>query len=117
MVKNTVKELIVRTVLRILEDKECLIFLFGSQLNKVIPSSSDIDVGLLSEGKIDDHKLALIKNELAEKAKTLRKIDIIDFGRVDDSVFLENALRRIKIWHQTAQSKTYLNNLMKHSIA
>ncbi|PIS29170.1 hypothetical protein COT42_06075 [Candidatus Saganbacteria bacterium CG08_land_8_20_14_0_20_45_16] len=115
MVKDEVKDLTVKIVLEHLKTKECLIFLFGSQLNPSVLKGSDIDVGLLCEGKIDDHKLALIKNELEEKARTLRKIDIIDFRKVDDKVFLENALGRINIWHQTPRSKTFLTSLMKPS--
>jgi hypothetical protein len=48
----------------------------NNQFNKIVPPSSAIDVGLLWREKFDEHKLARIKNEITEKAKTLRKIFI-----------------------------------------
>ena len=110
---SDVKVIVLRVILNYLPQKNVFIFLFGSQVSKEEFSASDIDVGLLCDDKVDNSILVKIKDEIAEKVRTLRHIDLIDFNTVNDKLFLESALRRIIIWHETPKSKIYLDNLKK----
>jgi uncharacterized protein len=106
------KKSILEIIFKYVAKDTCAVFLFGSLAqNKVYPSS-DIDIGIISDKPLDNSTLVKIKEEL-EEAKTLRDIDIVDFLSLRDKDFLKIALKEVKIWHQTARSKVYLQNLKK----
>jgi hypothetical protein len=47
--------------------------------------------------------MAALREELTEKASTLRRIDPVDFRQVTDPVFLKNALGEAKCAHMCAR--------------
>lgn len=106
------KSAILDIILKKLNKETTAVFLFGSFANEEIYPSSDIDIGVIADNPIPRALISTIKDEL-ETVKTLRDIDVIDFGAITDKVFLKEALQEIVIWHQTKQSKTYLDNLRK----
>jgi predicted nucleotidyltransferase len=106
------KKQILKIIFKYIPKETCMVFLFGSfAQNKVYPSS-DIDIGLLSYRSLENSTLVKIKEEL-ERVKTLRHIDVVDFSTIQDKNFLKIALKEVKIWHQTKNSKAYLSNLKK----
>ena len=110
IVLENVKKCVVETIGRYVSLEECVIFLFGSQADNGADHTSDIDIGIIAGEEISDTVLALIRDAVEEKAKTLRKIDIVDFLKVRDHIFCKEALRRIKLWHETKKSIKYLSN-------
>jgi|GEM_PF-3227118 len=63
---------------------------------------SDIDIGIISEDEISDAVFLSLCDDLNYEADTLKKIDLVDFGKVDNR-FRNFALESIEIWH-TAES-------------
>src|SRR3989339_1312182 len=108
-VLSDIKKTVLDVVFKYLPRETTLIFLFGSQVKKNTFGASDLDIGILSENKIDNSILVKIKNEIIDQARTLRNIDIIDFAAAHDKLFLESSLKEIQIWHKTSTSKTYLD--------
>jgi predicted nucleotidyltransferase len=67
-------------------------FIFGSQANRDALVRSDIDVGILADGRISAINLHKITNAI-ENLPMLYNIDLVDFSDVDDqfkSVALKN---------------------------
>mgnify|MGYP006277221781 FL=1 len=57
-----------------------LIYVFGSYSKNRERKNSDIDIAYLSEKKIDEYKLFLLAQELADKLN--QEVDLIDIKRV-----------------------------------
>jgi len=106
------KSAILDIIFKNLKKENIAVFLFGSFAQNDVYPSSDIDIGIIADKPIDHVILSKIKDNL-ESVKTLRDIDVVDFSSVTDTVFLKESLREIDVWHQTKQSKTYLDNLRK----
>jgi len=110
--KNIKKE-VLNIVFKHLSLEDSVVFLFGSFAQGKFNRGSDIDIGIICDKKINRAKLAVIKSDLEEGVKTLRKVDVVDFYNIKDKDFLEITLRKVEIWHQTRKSKAFLNNLKK----
>jgi len=70
-------------VRRHLPEKSVRILLFGSWATLESAPTSDIDVGILGEGPVDDITVARIREEI-DRLPTLRKVDVVDLWTVDD---------------------------------
>ncbi|MBI1883443.1 MAG: nucleotidyltransferase domain-containing protein [Chlamydiae bacterium] len=114
MVSDAVKTSILSVLFKYLPKEEVVIFLFGSFAKGEMDSSSDIDIGLLSDQPLERSVLARVRDDLGEHVQTLRNVDVIDFSNITDPVFLKEALQEIEIWHQTQKSRVCLDNLRKH---
>jgi predicted nucleotidyltransferase len=59
-------------------------FFFGSQVQGDARKGSDLDVGIKINEEEQSNKIARIRNEI-DDLPTLRKIDVVDFNKVDDT--------------------------------
>lgn len=73
------------------------VFLFGSAASGNITRSSDIDIGLLSNYKINRDLIFRIQDEIEESIVPF-KVDIVDFQDVSKD-FREYAMKRIIKWN------------------
>jgi predicted nucleotidyltransferase len=112
MVSDALKDQILNIVFQYVNPDQTAIFLFGSFARAEARRSSDIDLGILSD-QITLDQLAGLRDALNEDATTLRRIDLVDFNRVADRVFLKNALKETKLWYQGKDCKTTLSDLKK----
>lgn len=92
------------TIFRYLNPETTTVFLFGSQAEHKSAGYSDIDVGIIGQGGVDDATFAELCHSLNNEVDTLKRIDLVDFDRVDES-FREFALKEIEIWHTAPSSK------------
>jgi len=65
---------------------------------------SDIDIGIISGDEISDAVFVSLCEDLNYEADTLKKIDPVDFNKVD-SAFRNFALENIEIWHTAGNLK------------
>jgi len=80
-------------------DKEIVtVFLFGSRTGKEYNHGSDIDIGFMSNKKLDRNIFNRINEEL-ERSIVPYHVDLIDFGNVDKN-FRKIALEKIEIWNR-----------------
>ena len=110
--KTIPKEQILKIIFKYIAEDNCTVFVFGSLAQNKLYPSSDIDIGVVCDKPLKNSILVRMKEEL-QCVKTLRDIDIVDFLSVQDRDFLKIALREVKIWHQTQNSKVYLDNLKR----
>jgi predicted nucleotidyltransferase len=111
MIDEKLKNQILNIIFKFINKDECMIFLFGSFKKGRVNQSSDIDIGIICNEKLDPILVQRIKHELNEKVWTLREIDFIDFNSVNDIVFLKSALKEVDIWHKGKKLKINLENL------
>jgi predicted nucleotidyltransferase len=74
----------VKIIRRYLPGEEFEIVLFGSWARGDAQETSDIDLGLVGPESVDDMMLLRIKDEI-EAIPTLRRIDVVDLSKTDDS--------------------------------
>lgn len=82
---------VVRIVREHLPDRPYHVLLFGSWATLQSLPTSDIDVGILGPGPLDDLVMARIREQI-DRLPTLRKIEIVDLWSVEDR-FRERAER------------------------
>jgi len=78
----------VKIIRRHLPAREFEIVLFGSWVRGDARETSDIDIGVAGPKPVDDVTLLRIKSEI-EGIPTLRRIDIVDLSKADDTFRLE----------------------------
>lgn len=106
------KQQILEFIFRCIPKDNCAVFLFGSFAQSNAYSASDIDIGIVCNKSLENSIMVKIKEEML-KVKTLRDIDIVDFTSLQDKDFLRLALKEVKVWHQTRNSRVYLDNLKR----
>lgn len=74
---------IVRIVRQHLPEASYRILLFGSWATLESLPTSDIDVGILGPGPVDELVMARIREEV-DRLPTLRKIEVVDLWSVED---------------------------------
>ena len=93
------KEEVIREILDIIHRHlprgEFKVMLFGSWAKDTAAPTSDIDIGILGPSPIDEMLLLRIKGEI-RAIPTLRRIDIVDLNRSDES-FREEVLSYAKV--------------------
>lgn len=92
------REAILHIILEKLGVEDCIIFLFGSQVDARGLTSSDIDIGILSYHEISAKDFVELENDLNTEIPLLGKIDLVDFATVSVKVRKE-ALKEIEVWH------------------
>ena len=85
-------------VLDYLKDEEVKIVLFGSRARKDSSIFSDVDIGVMSYGKLDETRLILLR-EKVENLNIPYKVEIVNFSEVSPE-FKEEALREIIVWKE-----------------
>ncbi|MCB4755755.1 MAG: nucleotidyltransferase domain-containing protein [Elusimicrobia bacterium] len=90
--------LINRIILKHVDPKETLVFLFGSRARGGFHRAADYDVGLYNTKKIPLATIAKIKDELEDHPIPV-DVDIVDFSSVPEE-FKRLALKEVKIWNQ-----------------
>jgi predicted nucleotidyltransferase len=71
-----------------------LIYIFGSMVKNRVRNDSDIDIAILTEKQIDEYKLYMISQKLADELK--REVDIVDLKNAS-TVFKAEILRTGKL--------------------
>jgi predicted nucleotidyltransferase len=71
-----------------------LIYIFGSMVKNRVRNDSDIDIAILTEKQIDEYKLYMISQKLADELK--REVDIVDLKNAS-TVFKAEILRNGKL--------------------
>ncbi len=71
-----------------------LIYIFGSMVKNRVRNDSDIDIAILTEKQIDEYKLYMISQQLADELK--REVDIVDLRKAS-TVFKAEILRTGKL--------------------
>jgi uncharacterized protein len=85
-------------VLSIIDKEIVTVFLFGSRAGKDFKHGSDLDIGFISNKKLEGNIFSRI-NEAVEKSFIPYHVDLIDFGKVDEN-FRRIALEKIEIWNK-----------------
>jgi len=62
----------------------CEIRAFGSRVNRTNREYSDLDLAIVSEGKIDNRTLWKIKNALMESRLPFR-VDVLDYNAISEN--------------------------------
>jgi predicted nucleotidyltransferase len=82
-----------------------LIYIFGSMVKNRVRNDSDIDIAILTEKQIDEYKLYMISQKLADELK--REVDIVDLKNAS-TVFKAEILRNGKlIYNSDNQEKMH----------
>lgn len=103
-IPRIIREQIIEILFRRISPETTTVFLFGSLAENTDMKYSDIDIGIVSEDEISDVVFLSLCDDLNYKADTLRKIDLVDFNKVD-SAFRKFALENIEIWHTAENLK------------
>ncbi len=103
-VPRIIRERIMKVLFRHLNPDTTTVFLFGSFAENTDMKYSDIDIGIISGDEISDSVFLSLCDNLNYEADTLKKIDLVDFNKVD-SAFRKFALENIEIWHTAENLK------------
>lgn len=87
--------------------------IFGSFVRNEVTRSSDVDLAVYRDEKIPTKTIVEVKEELREKAHTLRDIDLINLTGDVNVDLLKNILEEGVIWQKTKNFKELLRNLKK----
>lgn len=90
-------------VLKHLDLKKYAVFLYGSRAYGTAQFSSDIDVGILGEQKVESKTLAAIKSEI-ESSVIPFKVELVDFKSAEEQ-FKKVALQKVVIWNKPKHIK------------
>ena len=96
MAANIHIEAIKNVVLASLENEDVSIALFGSMASGLTRQSSDVDVAIVPRNKLDQGKLALLREKL-ENLNVPSKVEVVDFSIVSQR-FRDEALKTVVWW-------------------
>ena len=102
-----IKGQILNAIFQFLDPNTTSVFLFGSQAEQSSTIYSDIDIGIIDREQIPDATIAALNERLNYKVDTLRRIDPVDFRRLDKA-FRQFALQNIELWHTAPNWKEKL---------
>jgi len=100
---SEIKTQILDIIFELLDPESTTVFLFGSQAEQTATKYSDIDIGLIGEERIADKTFLTLQDRLNYEVDTLRKIDLVDFGGVDET-FKQFAAQKVELWHTAKNS-------------
>ncbi len=95
---NKYLEITKNIVLDTIGDKEVTVFLYGSRASQKHSESSDIDIGLIANRKLERCLLVEIKDRLDDSIVPYH-IDITDFSNVSAD-FKKKSLENIILWKE-----------------
>lgn len=79
-----------------LRNENAKIILFGSRARKKNNSFSDVDIGIIPKGKVNNDKITLLREKI-ENLNIPYKVEIVDFSDVSED-FKKEALKEAIIW-------------------
>jgi len=85
-----------KNVVDFLKDEQVKIVLFGSRARKKNQIFSDVDIGLIPSGKLNEKKITLLK-EMIENSNIPYKVEFVNFNETGKD-FKNEALKEAKIW-------------------
>ncbi len=85
-------------VVLFLKNEDVSIVLFGSRARKDSSIFSDVDIGIIPRGKLDESKLSILREEI-EDSNIPYKVEIVNFSQVSPD-FREEALKDAIIWKE-----------------
>ncbi len=113
---ENLKEKIIQILNKYITD-DYLLFAFGSYTKGKIVKSSDLDLAVYKNKQIPSYIIIQAKEELEEKAGTLRDIDLINLTDENISIeLLKNILKEGVIWKKTKNSKELLKSLKRRLV-
>jgi predicted nucleotidyltransferase len=83
-------------VLGMLKGQKIKVILFGSRARTDYVPSSDVDIGLIPYGTIDESKITLLRDRV-ERLNIPYKVEIVNFQDVSDN-FKAEALKEAIVW-------------------
>ncbi|MFW5787452.1 MAG: type VII toxin-antitoxin system MntA family adenylyltransferase antitoxin [Halanaerobiales bacterium] len=102
-----------------------LIYIFGSYANNNERKNSDIDIAFLTKKEIDEYKLFLLAQKLAEKLQ--KKVDLIDIKKAStvfkvqiiqgELIFNSDNYKKMSFELKTFREYTKLNEERKEILA
>ncbi len=104
---SKIKKQILTVIFQFLDPDTTIVFLFGSQAEHTDTKYSDIDIGIISQGQLDDTTFMTLNERLNYEVDTLKRIDLVDFERVD-AAFRQFAMEKIELWHTAKNYKEKL---------
>ena len=90
-------------VLNFINKDKITVFLFGSRADGTYRSDSDIDIGFLSNEKIDNSLFGKIRYALEESIAPYH-FDLVDFSKTDNEL-KKIANKQIIIWNKSKNFK------------
>lgn len=87
-----------RCILSYLQDEPVTVILFGSRARGTANPGSDLDIGLIPHGEVNQKTVTLLREELEELC-TPWIIELVDLSKTDEA-FQSQALSDAKIWKQ-----------------
>jgi predicted nucleotidyltransferase len=96
MISEKIKNEILSIIISEINEASFCVFLFGSRAENKEKSYSDIDIGIWGEHCLDSK----IRHRIEERfthSNIPYKIDLIDFGEVDES-FKKFSLQKVNVW-------------------
>ncbi len=96
MAKNKYLLKLRRLTINILKDEKVRIILFGSRGRGDNNPTSDVDIGLIPYGKIDEKKIILLKERI-EELNIPYKVEIVNFSEASQD-FRKEAMQGAIIW-------------------
>ncbi|MDI6738691.1 MAG: nucleotidyltransferase domain-containing protein [Nanoarchaeota archaeon] len=95
--------------------EDYILFLFGSFAKNDIDRTSDIDLAFYCKENIPISVITQIREELDEKAFTLRNTDLVNLNEQNiDRGLLDNILKEGAVWKAGRNSKELLKSLKRH---
>ncbi|MFH1441808.1 MAG: nucleotidyltransferase domain-containing protein [Candidatus Omnitrophota bacterium] len=113
---NKLKSGIIKIIDQFLGDGYLLI-VFGSFVKGKKDKASDIDLAVYRDNKISAKLIVQIREELNEKAPTLRQIDLINL--TDENIntrLVKNILEQGAVWKKAKNSEGFLRDLKKRLV-
>ena len=110
MIDEKIRSQILNAISDYMNVDNCIIFLFGSFAKGEENRTSDIDIGILPNEPIEYALIYKIKEDVNEKVNTLRMIDIVDFSRATDGLFIKEATKEAVLWYQGKECKIPFEN-------
>ncbi|MFZ5799815.1 MAG: nucleotidyltransferase domain-containing protein [Candidatus Omnitrophota bacterium] len=94
--ENKYLEKLKQLTLSVLAGEKVKIVLFGSRGRRDNRPASDVDIGLIPDGKLDRNKLLLLKEKI-EDLNLPYKVEVVDFSQTSED-FKEEALKGAIVW-------------------
>ncbi len=99
-VEETLKSAILHCIFQYVEADRCLVVLFGSLATGDARPTSDVDLAISCSPPLSTDTWARLRRVLNEELSTLRKVDLVNLDRVEDTAFVQQVLKEGRIWHR-----------------
>ncbi|MCF6192492.1 MAG: nucleotidyltransferase domain-containing protein, partial [Candidatus Hydrothermae bacterium] len=99
-VAETLKSSILQCIFRHVEADRCLVVLFGSRATGDARPTSDVDLAISCSPPLSTDTWARLRRVLNEDLPTLRKVDLVNLDRLEDTALVQQILKEGRIWHR-----------------